>query len=259
MIISHQYKYVFVELPRTGTTSIGRELCKVYGGRRILYKHSTYHDFLRSATDEEKTYFVFSCIRNPLDDAVSRYYKLKVNHRERYTDPVKMKRRRKIFVERIEDRLFNFIQENDADFETFFLKFYIFPYNDWSSIEHDKFDFVIHFENLHDDFAKALELIGIEQKRQLPTRNKTGERARDYLAYYTPPTIKRAKRVFGPYMKQWGYEIPHNWGESSIPWWNQKEFEFFTFVRGLYWKHLRYRVYMKNNPKAQLTMTEFGK
>ena len=30
----------------------------------------TYRDFLRQATEDEKTYFVFSGIRNPLDVAV---------------------------------------------------------------------------------------------------------------------------------------------------------------------------------------------
>ena len=245
MIISHRYKYVFLELPRTGSTTIGRELYKIYDGNRILFKHSTYRDFLKIASPEEKNYFVFSCIRNPLDDAVSRYFKLKINHRERYTDPAKVARRRKNVVERIEDRLYNYIQKNDADFPTFFKKFYTIPYNDWSALEHDRFDFIIRFENLEDDFATALELIGIEQQRPLPTLNKTGQRRDDYLSYYTPPTIKRARRVFGPYMKQWGYEFPSSWGDTSIPWWNQLEFEFFTFLRSVYWKYLRARVYAR--------------
>ena len=75
MIISHQHKYLFVELPRTGTTAVSRELRLMYAGTRILRKHSSYQEFLRKASDEEKKYFVFTCIRNPLDDAVSHYFK----------------------------------------------------------------------------------------------------------------------------------------------------------------------------------------
>lgn len=258
MIISHKHKYIFVELPRTGTTSVGRELCKVYDGKRILYKHSTYHDFLRFATDEEKSYFVFSSIRNPLDDAVSRYFKLKTNHRERYTDPAKVARRRTIIVERIEDRLFRYIQQNDADFATFFMKYYTVPYNDWSSVDHRHFDFIIRFENLHADFAKALELIGIEQKRPLPVKNKTPKKNVDYLTYYTPETIKRAKRVFGPYMEQWGYEMPPSWGDPSVSRWNRMEFELFTALRGVFWKYFRHRVYLKNSREAYLTEIHSG-
>ena len=250
MIISHQYKYVFVQLPRTGSTTIGRELRSNYDGQEILYKHCSYREFLKVATDEEKEYFVFSCIRNPLDDAVSRYFKLKSNFRGRYTDPDKLSRRRQNFVERIEDKLFHYIQENDADFEEFFLKYYVIPYNDWSSVDHKNLDFVIRFENLQEDFSEALELMEMEQIRPLPVRNKTPDRAETYLSYYTPRTIKRAKRIFGPYMQQWGYKMPAGWGEATIPWWNRTEFEFFTFVRKIYWKYFRDFAYPENIRKG---------
>jgi hypothetical protein len=229
----------------------------MYGGQMILYKHCSYYDFLKFANDEEKKYFAFSSIRNPLDDAVSRYFKLKTNHRERYTNREKVKRRRKLVVERIEDRLFDYIQQNDADFETFFLKAYRVSYNDWSALSHNGLDYVIRFENLQGDFSTVLGLIGIEQNRPLPTRNKTGSRQSDFLSYYTPPTIKRAKRVFGPYMKQWGYEFPPNWGSQSISKWSQVEFEIFTFFRSLYWKHFRYRIYSRNRRAKYRSETEF--
>lgn len=251
MIISHLHKYVFVQLPRTGSTTVGRELRQHYDGKRILYKHSTYREFLRVAREEHKDYFVFSCIRNPMDDAVSRFFKLKTNYRERYTDPGKLRRRRRFITERIEDRLFNYIQENDADFEEFFLRYYRIPYNDWSCLDHEKFDYVIRFERLQEDFARALELIGIEQKRPLPVRNKTPERKNKYYSYYTPATIARAKRVFGPYMKKWGYEMPASWGDDSIPWWNQLEFRAFTFLRSIYWKYIRGLAYPKSLRKGE--------
>ena len=251
MIISDKYKYVFIQLPRTGSTAIGRELCRLYDGKQILYKHSTYHEFIKVASEEQKNYFVFSCIRNPLDDAVSRFFKLKTNYRERYTDPVKLKRRSQNFVERIETRLFHYIQENDVDFETFFLRVYRIPYNDWSSLDHDEFDFVIRFENLQEDFDRALELIGIEQIRSLPVRNKTPKRRSNYLTHYTPAAMKRAKRVFGPYMKQWGYDFPSGWGDASIPWWNQASFKFFTLLRTVYWKYLRNLAYPEDIRKGE--------
>ena len=96
MIISHTHRYLFVELPRTGSTAISRELVQNYEGAHILWKHATYQDFLKVAKPEEKEYFVFSGIRNPLDDAVSRYFKIMTDHRERFTDPEKLKRRREL-------------------------------------------------------------------------------------------------------------------------------------------------------------------
>ena len=93
MIISRKHNYVFVEMPRTGCTAVGKELLSQYGGERILRKHSTYPDFLRIATDDEKRYFVFSGVRNPLDDAVSHYFKLKTDHHSRFSDPTRRRYR----------------------------------------------------------------------------------------------------------------------------------------------------------------------
>lgn len=241
MIISHTYKYVFVELPRTGSTAISRELRDLYDGQLILRKHSTYRDFLKVASPVEKTYFVFGGIRNPLDDAVSYYFKLKTNHKQKFTDPNKLSRRKGL-VNYIDNKLFHFLQRTDADFSSFFLRYYVVPYNTWASLSHKEFDFVIKFEQIQEDFAKVLELIGIEPKRPLPLINKTNGKGRNYATYYTPAAIKRAKRVFGPYMEQWGYEFPPEWGDATVPWWNQIEFEFLNVFRNMYWKHLRFRI-----------------
>jgi hypothetical protein len=242
MIISHKYKYLFVELPRTGSTAISEELCDIYDGQSILQKHATYFDFLKTAGPEEKEYFVFSCIRHPLDDAVSHYFKYKTDHKGNFTDPKRQIKRQRGLVGKLNQRIFNFLQSTEADFPTFFMKYYRLPYNNWASLSHKEFDFIIRFENLVDDFAKALHLIGIEPVRPLPVINRTGKREKTYLSYYTPETIGRAKRVFSPFMKQWGYEFPPEWGETSISWWNQLEFDFFNLFRNMYWRYLRFRI-----------------
>jgi len=241
MVISHQFKYLFVEFPRTGTTAVSRELCKVYGGTRIMRKHSSYQEFLKFASPEEKKYFVFTCVRNPLDDAVSHYFKLKTDHDEQYTNTQKLKKRRRL-AEKVDNYLYQYIHEKNIDFPTFFRKFYVIPYNNWNSMSKSRFDYVMRFENLTDDFATVLTLIGLEPIRPLPSRNVTSERERDFWSYYTPDLIPRAKRIFGPFMKQWGYEYPAEWGKNSVPWWNQMEFHIFTFIRKLYWSYFRTRI-----------------
>lgn len=238
MIISHKHKYVFVEFPRTGTTSVSRELCQQYAGIRILRKHSTYQEFLKVASPEEKDYFVFTCIRNPLDDAVSHFFKLKTDHRERYTHPEKARNTKRL-AERMDAYLYGRIHRHNMDFPTFFRKFYVIPYNNWSSMAIKRYNYVMRFENLQVDFTNALKRIGIEPVRPLPYRNVTTERKREFWTYYTPEIIPRARRIFGPFMKQWGYEFPEAWGDQSISWWNQVEFDFFTFWRRLYWGTLR--------------------
>jgi hypothetical protein len=241
MIISHTHRYLFVELPRTASTAISHELRELYDGQRILRKHATYRDFLKTATPAEREYFVFSGIRNPLDDAVSQYFKYRSNHKNKYTDPDKLRRRKRLadYLAQLE---FRFIHEREADFATYFRRFYPVPYNNWSDLSHRAFDFVIRFEHLQADFARVLELLGIEQQRPLPEVNRTSGKRRDYLAYYTPDIIPHARRVFGPYMKQWGYAFPPEWGETEVPWYHQAEFEFYNLFRGFYWRYLRARI-----------------
>jgi len=45
-------------------------------------------DFLAVASPEQRGYFVFTAIRNPLDDAVSDYFKYLTDHRARYSRPL---------------------------------------------------------------------------------------------------------------------------------------------------------------------------
>lgn len=241
MIISHLHKYVFVELPRTGTSAVSRELRLNYGGERFLRKHSSYQEFLRIASHEEKQYFVFTCIRNPLDDAVSHYFKLKTDHRTKFSNE-KKGRGRKRLADRVDAWMYKTIRGDDLDFPTFFRRFHLLPYNNWSSMSIDRYNYIMRFESLQDDFARVLQLIGLEPVRPLPHRNVTAGRRRDYWTYYTPEIIPRARRIFGPYMKQWGYAFPPEWGDAPIPWWNKLEYNLSTSIRKLYWSFLRPKI-----------------
>ncbi len=241
MIISHRYKYLFVQLPRTGSTAIAKELRSCYEGEPILKKHSTYEDFLRVASKEEKKYFTFSCIRNPLDDAVSHYFKCKTDHKGNFTNPVRT-RKRKGLANKLDAEIYLYLKETGADFPTFFAKYYRLPFTSWASLSHREFDFILRFENLSADFATVLKRIGIEPKRPLPVINRTADRDRSFVRYYSPEIIPRAVQVFGPYMQEWGYEFPPEWGEVKVPRWAQLEYRALTSVRSVYWKYLRYRI-----------------
>jgi Sulfotransferase family len=247
MIISHKHRYVFVELPLTGSTAISAELRENYDGIPMLHKHATYLDFLRAANADEKSYFVFSCIRDPLDQAVSFYFKYKTNHRGIYTNPGRATRFKGSIYHRIflhvDQKRFRFIQDNDADFATYFLRFYKRPYSNWSVLSHKRFDYVIRFENIQEDFSRVLRRIGVAQKRPLPIRNKTSAKDGGYEKHYcTPEVIRRAKFVFGPFMEMWGYSFPSNWGYDSLGWRQRTAYEAVNAFRKFYWRYLRYRV-----------------
>ena len=244
MVISHLHRYLYVEVPRTGSSAISRELRENYGGEQILRKHATYRDFLRQATEDERTYFTFSGVRNPLDVAVTRYVHLRENAKEHFTDPHHVRVRNSL-ASRLERRIYAWVQETGADFPTFLRRWYVLPWDTWTSLDHKRMDMVIRFESLADDFADAIRRIGLEPVRPLPVVNATPGKDRDFAGYYTPDAQKRAVWVFGPYMEEWGYAFPGEWGNVRVPWWSRLLVRGVRFVRGVYWRYFRFGDYVK--------------
>ena len=253
MIISHTHRYVFVEMPRTGSRAVATELINYYDGQEILRRHATYSDFERHATDTEKTYFSFSAVRNPLDVAVTRYAHLLANAKGRFTTQNEISLRNSM-SSRIERRIYRWIKRRDASFEEFLLRWYVLPYDTWTSLDHRRLDFVMRSESLTSDFALALEKMGIDAARPLPVVNATPGKASDFEAYFTPRARRRAAWVFGPYMREWGYRFPESWGAVKVPAWSRVLLKVIRPFRMLYWKYLRFADYVRKRPGGALTI-----
>ena len=237
MVISDKNKYLFVELPRTASTAISKELCENYDGIQILYKHATYDDFLKTASYVQQKYFTFSCIRNPLDKTLSQYFRLKNDHKGYFS---KLRKKNNLtLAEWYLLRKYDFVQNKNADFVTYIKKISKFPYNDWSCLSHKQFDYVIKFENIQNDFAHVVKLLGLKQKRPLPVVNRTSLRNRDFLPYYKLDITELVKKKFSPFMRRWGYDLPSEWGNSRVSWINELEFQISTMFMKLYWKYFR--------------------
>lgn len=241
MIISHKYKYIFVELPLTASTAIARELKSNYAGEEILYKHASYSKFLKFASDSEKQYFSFSGIRNPLDQAVSHYFKYLSDHKNRYSNPPKRKgevgKVKFLIDQAIHQRKFRFVKSVEPTFTEFFMNFYRIPYSNWSLVHHKKMNAIVRFENLQQDFGEALKLMKISQIRPLPQDNKTSQKDKSFWEYYdTVHAREKAAKIFGPYMQYWGYEFPGSWQVEHLI--NKKIFSyrFYNLLKRIYWK-----------------------
>ena len=58
-----------------------------------------------------------------------------------------------------------------------------------------------------------------------------------HLQYYTPETVDRAKRVFGPFMDRWGYPSPPEWGDTPAS--ARLQFVLFAGPRYAFWRFVR--------------------
>jgi hypothetical protein len=244
MIVSDAHRYVFIEMPRTGSRAVATELLEHYDGREVLWKHATYRDFLRNATEDQASYFAFSAVRNPLDVAVTRYAHLRANKDNRFTDRRQISLRHSLSG-RIERRIHRWLVSRNASFEDFLLRWYVLPYDTWTSMDHRRMDLVMRTESLADDFDRGLRRIGIAPVRRLPEVNKTPGKTGGFAEWYTPKAIRRAAWVFGPYMKEWGYAFPEAWAPVRVPWWSTMLLKLVRIPRMVYWKYLRYADYTK--------------
>jgi hypothetical protein len=244
LIISHKYQYIYVELPLTGSTAIANELIEHYDGQSILFKHATYLDFLKIAQENEKKYFVFSSIRHPLDQWVSRYLKLKNDHQQMFSNPEPIKKNRgrlRLYIQRpLHQWQFSFIKNQNADFFAFLQKFYFVPYSNWSELNHKEFNFLIRFEHLQSDFTEVLKLLNLTQVRPLPIKNRTVNKSNDFFSFYSSPALQRfAINRTKVFCKKWNYHFPKNWPSYSINLLDVWYYEVVNFIRKIYWKYIR--------------------
>jgi hypothetical protein len=240
MIVSHKNKYVFIQFPHTACTAVGRELVEYYDGEPMLFKHAAYHDYLRVATHDMKQYFVFSSIRNPVDELISFYFKLKTNHGEDFTDPERLKKNGGWVTPRILKR-YKFIQENNADFSAYLSKFYKMPHVNWSILDHKKFDHIIRYENLQGDFSNVLKKLKINQMRPLPLVNPTKKGNSDLVSLLNDKEREQLSWVASPLMNYWDYPSLTN-DIHHISFRNAIAFDIMCIVKVMYWRQIRHRL-----------------
>ena len=209
MVVSDSHRYVFIQVPHTGCTAVGRELCEVYGNRSLLVKHANLAMLRQQFADGRyDDYRSFCGIRNPLDIWVTKFFKLKTNHRGHYTDPSLRSENGGWVNERQLER-FRFAQREETTFSRFITEF---PGTGNIPRRHretpGEVDYLIRQEYLQEDFAAVLARFNIELERPVPLKNHTEAKSPDFLRYYDAAARKTAERVLAEDMDRWGYVFP---------------------------------------------------
>jgi len=246
MIISDKNKYLFVELPRTGTTAISKEFIANYDGENIYWKHAPLNKFLQNASAEQKSYFVFACMRNPVDRTFSLYNKLLNDHGNEYS--VLKKKRFTNLQAWYFYRQYSFIKKNIAFFVEYLKRFYLVtPYDDWVSPDFSLFHKIIRFENLNEDFKNTLGAIGLELKRELPSVNTTRKMS-SISKEFDNASINLLNRVFGVYLQKMGFQLPNGLSNLRITKAMLIKYDFFHFFKAIYWKFFKKAKISKSEP-----------
>lgn len=220
-IVSEEHGYLFVQVPRTGSTAIGENTLEpLYGGEFVGRrptrelsgdKHASHQELIRRGLVSKQLLqriYVFSTVRNPYDSSVSLYEKMRRTYAPLLEDPTSWLYKMPGYLKSIRVAV-----------EASFSDWFIFHHTRRTPLalplrvfrrprplpEHYRaVDRIMRFERLQQDFDLALADLGLPSV-ELPVVNVT-KRDRDYRPYYDRRAKWLAERVFGNYRTHFGYE-----------------------------------------------------
>jgi hypothetical protein len=212
-MISHKYKCIFVEVPKTGSTSVRTILGKAwkphlnlweikklmesywthFGGRKnrileCLYLALPKDRRMKIGQRQFETYFKFGFVRNPWDRVVSLYERTEaLQLREKMTFDK--------FVDWIQYSSSTCVHSSPHRYQ---LDWFVDPNGRMLA------DFIGRFEKLDEDWAFVAQKLGIAAT--LP-HQRANPRARHYTEYYTPRSRDIIAAKFKVDIDHFGYEF----------------------------------------------------
>lgn len=199
-MINHKLKFIYIQIPKTGCTSIQEHLkahadgslvinCKkdiLSKNRRAEYKHATYKELAHILGADIDNYFKFTFVRNPYDWLVSnflycrgwhgcyisswanpssQFYKdrlIHLNLASNKTRVTSFKEWLKIFTKGVMATQLELITNNEGDITV---------------------DFIGKLENITKDSSKIFNILNLN-KFEVRHLNKTANKNKEYQSYY---------------------------------------------------------------------------
>lgn len=198
-MISHQHKFIFIQIPKTGCTSAQKVLEK-HGGivkqgptkkKSIYFKHRTYSEIEKSNDFKKlKEYFSFTFVRNPWDWLVSNYFYCKGKHapykRKQYShmpENISLEDWLYWYAENIKGTQKEMIVDSSGSIGV---------------------DFVGKLENYQSDFNRICDRLKISRTK-LPHVNQT--KHKNYTKYYNNDTRKMVAEKYAKDIECFGYKF----------------------------------------------------
>jgi len=203
-MINHQYKCIFVEVPKTGSTSIRsligkpekphldiQELKKKFYQERLDNTKNPIKNYIykKILIYQWNNYFKFGFVRNPWDRVVSLYLR---------KEGIQMS-------DKMDFSTFVYWIQNSSDTS-------IHPSKhknqlDWFLDENKQIavDFIGKFENINEDWQIISKKLGIEAS--LPHANKNLTKKKHYTEYYTEDLKEVIAEKFHTDIEYFGYEF----------------------------------------------------
>ena len=228
-MISHKYKFIFIQIPKTACTSVEHILTE-YGCGRIRqgkdfwddidFKHITFDDLeTRLDTDTLSAYFKFAFVRNPFDWLVSNYHYCRGIHVPYLKRNIFDKNDAKKNPHGNNRDCINFIAKNKQKFNS--MQISSMEFKEWihwyvNNVHGTQFemiqdlnkknrmDMIGKMENLQEDFNIICDKIGIP-RQQIPHLNET--KHKHYTEYYDNETREMIEEKYAKDIEYFGYNF----------------------------------------------------
>jgi len=192
VIISRQHRYIYVQVPQTGSTAVGNFLVAHADGHSVLRKHTTLDEARRMYGPEIHDFTVIASVRDPVDQLVSSFYKLVGTASTSVSVGASNTPRRSWALaapRTLDDYVSHFVRHVHAP--------------GWVRSARDA-DVLVRFEDLEAGVAEIFRRIGVPQASSVPRENETPRKASQALG---PQALERLAVLYGPFAREFGYGI----------------------------------------------------
>lgn len=214
-MISHEYKCIFIHIPRTGGTSVEKAVCgKNWWLIDKKTKHLTASESKKKYKQYWEDYFKFSFVRNPWDRTISLYHTSYNNGGILLDPPVYQSEMSGFEIVFIKNNKLFAKTKNIGISSGLGLDYFIDNYKptpweqkkiDYCDILNEDLDFVGRFENLKEDFIFIAKKIGLKDLEipyadSVKKINKT-----NYKDYYDENCKIKVEKIYKKSIEKYNY------------------------------------------------------
>jgi len=220
-MISHQYKFIFVHIPKTGGMSISRLIGRFALPLRLLAGddywtdvHGKYFHYIEKyGWDTWDKYYKFAFVRNPWSRLISSFFYLSGDGNNIFDKKLSDK-----YIKKYENDFSRFVKEFVPSNMIKFL-FHMHPQHEFICDQEGRImiDFVGSYENIQEDFNKICDKFETPHVI-LPHINKTQyTKTQHYSTYYNDETREIVADVYSRDIQLFGYTFEHYETKKGVP------------------------------------------
>jgi hypothetical protein len=199
VIISHEHRFVYVQVPQTGSSAIGSWMVEHLHGVKVLRKHTTLPQARRVLGSLIDGYLVIASVRDSLDQFVSSYFKT-LNRPPTGTGSGGWFGLRATSTARV-----RWAQSGDPTLDSYIDEFVRRPHAPVYTLSLRHADLVLRYEDIELAAQHVAEALGVDELPPVSQVNTT-DRVRSGLAELaSPDRHERVVRYHRPYRYEWGY------------------------------------------------------